>query len=101
MEVDWVGRGDQLVTVRRSCATQPASDTCRSGEIGSVYQYKDCTASCSNNLLTPCNNDLHSAADLFHFTIAMDSISFYQRNSISKTFTISIARVRIPLVLSK
>ena len=27
-------------------------------------------------------------------------ISFYQRNSISKTFTISIARVRIPLMLS-
>ena len=28
-------------------------------------------------------------------------ISFSQRNSISKTFTISIVRVRIPLMLSK
>ena len=28
-------------------------------------------------------------------------ISFYQRNFMSKTFTISIARVRIPLMLSK
>ena len=37
---------------------------------------------------------------LFNFSLYI-SISFYQQNSISKTFTFSIARVRIPLMFSK
>jgi len=68
MEVDWMGRGDQYTTVRRSCSATPAPDKCQTGDLGSVYQYKDCVQTCSNNLLSPCNGDL-SVADMFPDTI--------------------------------
>ena len=67
MEVDWMGKGDQYTTVKRSCAAAPAPTTCQSGDMG-VYQYKDCIKSCSNNLLNACNGDL-DVADMFPDTI--------------------------------
>ena len=64
IEVDWMANGDQHTTVRRSCATEPAPETCASGAI-QTWQYKDCATTCSNNLLAPCNIKMYDTALMF------------------------------------
>ena len=54
-------QGDQSVTVRRGCQRLPSTSTCTSGEIATVWQYKDCEIACSNNLLSACNGGLEMA----------------------------------------
>ena len=64
MEVDWIGKGDQYTTVRRSCAELPAPETCIASSLA-IYQFKDCTSTCSNNLLSACNGNLASVSNMF------------------------------------
>merc|ERR1711935_783209 len=64
IEVDWAARGDQVTTLRRSCSATPAPTTCAQGAV-QTWQYKDCSTTCSNNLLTACNTKMYDTALLF------------------------------------
>ncbi|CAG5088632.1 Oidioi.mRNA.OKI2018_I69.PAR.g11906.t2.cds [Oikopleura dioica] len=66
LEVDWMPNGDQETTVRRSCSATPAPTFCTIGNpYGSIYQRKDCASTCTNNLLSGCNNDLMEVGQKF------------------------------------
>ena len=64
IEVDWAANGDQITTLKRGCAAEPAPTECRSGAI-QTWQYKDCSTTCSNNMLSPCNVNMYDTALLF------------------------------------
>ena len=65
IEVDWMPKGDQLTTLKRSCAAELEEPSCRSGTI-STWQYKDCSSTCDDNALHPCNTAMYETAELFH-----------------------------------
>ena len=66
LEVDWMPNGDQETTVRRSCSETPAPTLCTIGNpYGSIFQIKDCASTCTNNLISGCNNDLMEVGQKF------------------------------------
>jgi len=67
MITDWYGRGQQEVTIRRSCASKPAGD-CQQGSTERIM-YKDCFHTCEDKL---CNTGLE-VADLFDDGIGQEN----------------------------
>ena len=56
-----MANGDQTTTLKRSCAAEPAPEQCAQGAI-QTWQYKDCSTTCSDNLLTACNTKMYDTA---------------------------------------
>ena len=57
MLADWVMKGDQTFSIRRTCSNREASEACNNGNSGKV-QFSDCEITCSES---SCNNNLDVA----------------------------------------